>query len=1391
MTDLIDLHRTFSPAKELQDEQDEWLQYLNRDKEELTWPKLYENAVTVVVGEAGIGKTSEFKNEIKRLQNRDEVAFFVELNQLATKDDWELVTDQNGTDYTTWSTSSEVGYFFFDAIDESRLKGHDVFRRALLVVKTSLKAHFSRIKVVISSRWTDWGQKEVQEAVTELLVKPINQQTEPFVVSLNRLSKAEAQRFASEKNVENSEEFWRAINRGNYWYMATSPLDLEWLIALWNQKKKFGNYLALIKGNLTNRLTETNTNYKTADKFLLSPKKLRRGAEKLAAAAEFSGRHHIVTVAVPRDNEVVPSAVLTNWNEPEIMRLLASAIFDVATYSRVKFHHRSVREYLAACWVKRRIEKGWPVQKAIDLFSAAPFGELVLIPSRRWALCWLATINANVREWVTNNFPEMIAFDGDPESWDELSADRAFMAYLQRLQDGLRTDWHNDASEYRRVGRRLSAGKIASLLAEPNQPERIRVTLFSYAKFARLTDCAKVAFNIYQDAKKPDGERGWALAILEEVGTQEQRAAIKKDLLTGKLTTNELIAAALPVIDWKSLTVEQLSSIFKVVADEDRYDFSPMSDCVQHSLLPAINDSNFAELLLSAIVTALPQPEPATRFSRISEKITWLNRVLPPCYERMLEILPKSSTSYPQVCIDAAEHIEAQQYNNSHQNKIERLRKLIAQHHHLRYQIALEIALSQGLETVRKSFWYKNHTDSQTISFDHDDLPELTKRANNLDLTEEERTIWFHITFNISFYTTLRGRLRSEAINALAVGPEAAIRQKHIKGRRKERIDSLQNQRKEEAEKRRKKKEKRQENKANLLANIDQIRDGSHKGLLQWLIDYSFNHSTDQERSRIDLDLIKKDFGQDIADALTAGMKRYWRTEKIATPDEHNLNGTRFKESYLLAAVTAEITNYPDSISSFNHDEISRAAYLAIWEQQNSLSWFERLAEIHSSEVCKALRPWIVKEAKSTSQFSRTIVLALQCSKKVRTKLLQPIIPLIKNDEIQNVDLLLNLVKTLYEDNLLSSEKIAEICKVQGTLLDNDKLVKDIRWLYLWLATDIVAAWNWFENHLKQIGKNADKQFEYFAKASRYESPNWIQMQPDQIDHAADILVKLFNRLNAYISSAKEAGENKKTEPFEPVPELRNHIVNMLVQTPGRVAHDILTNLSEEKANLEVRDWLLAERTKHAAHTAQAAAIIEPAKLRNIGSVFQTNPQSEAQLFQQVLARLEEIKKGIEEGPFSERCLFSPGMPEKDLQHWLAAKLRDTQHRRFSVHREEELDNDKKPDIQVSCKHGNVCIEIKPIDRTRNYYAKSLSSDTLQRQLVGQYLKGDNSRHGILVLFRLDEKKWNIPDGKNGQPLSVLVEYLQQQADSIKASSANVEALHVIGIDCVAPKKKS
>jgi hypothetical protein len=190
------------------------------------------------------------------------------------------------------------------------------------------------------------------------------------------------------------------------------------------------------------------------------------------------------------------------------------------------------------------------------------------------------------------------------------------------------------------------------------------------------------------------------------------------------------------------------------------------------------------------------------------------------------------------------------------------------------------------------------------------------------------------------------------------------------------------------------------------------------------------------------------------------------------------------------------------------------------------------------------------------------------------------------------------------------------------------------------------------------------------------------------------------------------------------------------------------------------------------------------ARLRQVRVAFDSEPQNEAQLYEQVIARLEEIRTSLEEGPFSERKLFSPKTPEKHLQLWLASKFRDTQNQRFSVHREEEVDDDKKTDIQLSCRYGNVCVEIKPVDDSRGYSATTLV-DTLRTQMVSQYLKGNNSSRGILLLVQLDGKRWDIPGVGKKQPFEALVKYLQTEAQAIKNSSTAVNELTVFPMRCV------
>ena len=62
--------------------------------------------------------------------------------------------------------------------------------------------------------------------------------------------------------------------------------------------------------------------------------------------------------ATTGDGVLDADAILPAWTEARRQALLRRALFDPATYGRIRFHHRSVQEYLAACRLRRLRDRG-------------------------------------------------------------------------------------------------------------------------------------------------------------------------------------------------------------------------------------------------------------------------------------------------------------------------------------------------------------------------------------------------------------------------------------------------------------------------------------------------------------------------------------------------------------------------------------------------------------------------------------------------------------------------------------------------------------------------------------------------------------------------------------------------------------------------------------------------------------------------------------------------------------------------------------------------------------------------------------------------------------------------------------------------------------------------
>ncbi len=1350
--------------------------------------------------------------EVDRLADQGEAAFLLPLNQLTDPDSWQLVMTGKQPSYDNWVASSQVGYFFLDAVDESRLRSHADFERALAVVQRTLEPHFHRVRIAISSRVTDWSVPAVQTAIDRRIASPLARSlkvreavietdaqvdattvspagsgakvVEPLVVALDPLSLLEARRCAEAFDLQEPQRFWTTVSDGDYEFMATRPLDLRWMVALWNKRRTLGTYRELMDSNIENRLQEFNEGY-VATGDTLSVDQLRTGAMELAAAAEFGDCAYLVLEpgALPGIGELAPQSVLSVWGPQDVRRLLATAIFDEASYGRVKFHHRSIREYLAAEWAARQLKTGVPLLRLQALFVGQPFGAPVLVPARKAALSWLGALDVTAREWVVRELPEVLLSDGDPQAWDALSAEMAFVRCREASKVGFRPGWHQSPSVCMRIGRTLPSGVVAAALADKTLPGDFAALCYQVASNAKLADCTTVALADYRDATAPGWQRVLALRLLKQVGTGTHRQQVLFDLQAGLFSTNELVAEALTVVDWKGLAVPALAAILSKTHSEPDYGSGPMARLVKDVLVPE-TDLASASLILEAVMAALPRPIPGKRFARFPEsdrpERAWLLDVLPDSFERVLALLPPTSTASSSVCMEAAERVEALRDSGfTDSEEFRRLHAAIASHTKLRWDIALAIAHS---EDIRASVSRLTWGSSCLVTMGEADQCELTRLANDASQPPVDRDIWRAVAVDVAFQQR-SGRARAHSLRALGPFPAGAPRAVMVDAQYRRWRDGAKARRTWATEELRRKADtatKLAGFKSKVTADLVAIANGSHGGWLQQLLGHSFNLSGRNDYSHVDFEAFSVNLSPEIAAAFKAGLKQFWRT--ITPPDPSSFTEGRVPWTALLglAGLRCSLAE-PEAIRALVATEVTKAAQLAVWNLNGSPDWFEALADAHRSAVEAALAPWLAKEAQAATPGNRVrgaLDMVLRCRTTVRAGMLAPLVPLMISGLVPQQASLHELIGAMREDALLSSTAVCALC--QNKLLTPAAGGADMFWLRIWMEEDSVAAWAWFRGHIALLTTPADVDVTAFAKSMG--DLKWLAEPLPQ--EQADLLLEVVSLLRAHPSPvASTAGDDDSLFFGPPSKRLCQAIAQLFVNVRGAVGHRALLGLIACTTDPEELQRLRGQVLEHAALDASAGATRTVDALRTISSPFLTEPKSEAQLYLQVIARLEEIRKNLEEGPFSERDLFSCGMPEKYLQRWLAAKFRETQNRRFSVHREEEVDDDKMTDIQLSCPAGNVCVEIKPVDTTR--YSATTLTETLKTQIVGQYLKGTNSSRGVLVLMQLDDKTWDIPGGAKRQSFSELVEHLEKQAHAIKTSSRGVNELAVFGMRCL------
>ena len=137
---------------------------------------------------------------------------------------------------------------------------------------------------------------------------------------------------------------------------------------------------------------------------------------------------------------------------------------------------------------------------------------------------------------------------------------------------------------------------------------------------------------------------------------------------------------------------------------------------------------------------------------------------------------------------------------------------------------------------------------------------------------------------------------------------------------------------------------------------------------------------------------------------------------------------------------------------------------------------------------------------------------------------------------------------------------------------------------------------------------------------------------------------------------------------------------------------------------------------------------------------------------------------------------------ERDVQNFLADRLRSVQGRSYSIEREPHVADEKEPDIRArSATDASVPIEIK--------IAESWTLEQLQHalrmQLCGRYLRARDAKHGILLLAHQKPRPrgWTDPRTNRRLTFPEVVEFLRQEAREIASTDTDAPQPEIAVID--------
>lgn len=1413
---FIDLDRTFSKILIDGDISDDADLISRRSRSgELHWPDLLSQHRVVLLSEAGSGKTAEIRNITRQLQREGKTAFFLRIENVMSELE-DAFEEGTFDEFESWLASDTEGWLFLDSVDEARLGDPREFERAIRKLGRLTKSIRAKAHILITGRSTAWRAStdlaicekafEFDTSANRALpptaddlegaVQTTTSEAEPdasfLVVTLDDIHDEQIDHFLKANGVQDVKAFRIAVERKEAESLTTRPLDFLELVDFWHEHHRIGTRLELMKSSINRRLEERDQN--RAEFKPIASEKLREGA-RLIAAATMLGQMSAICVPDGEANKkgIPVRSVLRDWSDADAGALLSRPIFEPGIYGTVRFHHRTVREYLTAEWLYELIRGAASRVKIENLFFCTQYGLQVINPSMRPVLPWLALLDERICTRLEQLAPEVFFEGGDPGQLPLITRRNILRKACEQLAQPAHSWAITDYSAIQRFAHHDLTEDLNELLVLYRSNDNIVWFLLRMVWYGEVVGALAEVKQFALSAHHIHTRLAAMRAIID-LGTSEDVADVRLALLAGKSEINREWLAEL--IDGLPLDSEWLPWLLQTIERTTKSERFSGRDTLAMKLSSLTVECPLENLpaFIHGLGMLLEKPPLEEHgFSAISERFGWLAEIAGIAALRLLQARNPFVFDESVLAI-LSKLAQAHIYEERDTRELGgKLREIVPTWPELDFALFwYDVAIARRGRVHREPvnqvwqllgfqpFWSLN---KENFTLACEQIVSLTDMQDRLMALSMAFNIYMEHGSPPSGVIQLRQatechvELRAH-LETLLNPPKREVEEWEIK--KAEWEEKAAQRKAKEAEHRR----SWQESLAANVALINSPEPGVMTQSQAYLMEYiRENSSSSNTWGSSDWPLLIAEFGLSVAQAFRNGSMSFWRGYSPTLPSEGAAaNSTPYQVIFGLTGLAIEAKEEPSLFAQMSADNARNAARYGLLELNGFPEWLPRLFAIHPQLIQEVVAHEIQYEidAPHLESGGDRVLQRLrwggdwmyeELAAPLMVRLEQPI------DHIEPFQLALSIV----QNSSIGDDVLGALASRRALEERNPEIAPT--WYAVWIGTRPSLAISALAARIDALPSDEEKaKFAMLCLIALVGSRAISRCRQNYktVEHAKT----LYLLIHTYVRIADDidrAGKGVYSPGLrDDAQHARDGLLAFIRETPGKDAFLALLEIAKAHPAKSLRPWSAFYAQQKATADSQTPPW-QPEKVIEFHNYLESTPSTHRELWNLAVDRLNDLKHDLEDGDSSIAEILLLAEQEVAIRKFIGNWLRDRAAGRYVIPQEEQLADDKRPDFRV---HSNnfdapVPVELKLPDKWTG--AKLL--ERLENQLGGDYLRDIRSSCGVFLLVNHGGKKsWTLP-GKKKVVFKELINEVQQQWRLLAPNFPNIEDIEVIGID--------